>query len=344
MKSSILRHIVILTIILTFGTTTLYAQKDTIITKQGDVLIGSVTSVSNGIFYLSTVYSNDPIAVKWSGISQIKTQKEFKIFDKRGKLLIGSIHFDSTTDDNTWRVISNDTTIDIQKNDISQISKYEHDKLRDKLKLNVDIGYIRTKDNNSSQLSLGLGLGYEGKRWNLKMDYLSFASQVDTIITGRGNFGLALTYILPQNWFAIGRSSFFSSTQQQLDLRITHSLGLGKYLIHQNNNQLRVYLGGTYNKENFSSSLEEFTSVEAFGSIRYGYYPVKGMELNADFVLFPSLTESGRIRSYINTELKFMLIRHFKLSFVYTLNYDNKPPVSSSKSDYILNFKFGWEL
>jgi putative salt-induced outer membrane protein YdiY len=103
-------------------------------------------------------------------------------------------------------------------------------------------------------------------------------------------------------------------------------------------------MGGTFNKEKYSSSLEEFTSAEAFGSIRYEYYPVKGMEFLADFILFPSLTESGRIRSYINTELKFTLIRHFKLGLVYTLNYDNKPPVSSSKSDYILNFKFGWTL
>ena len=343
MKLSIRLLIVVLFTTLAFGNN-IYAQKDTIITKQGDILIGSITSVSHGIIYLSTVYSNDPISVKWTGISQIKSQREFKIFDKKGKLLIGSIRIDSTTDDNTWWVISKDTITAIQKKDISQISKYEHDKLRDKLKLNVDIGYIKTKANNSSQLSLGLGLGYEGKRWNLKFDYLSFASQTDTIITGRGNLGLTLTYILPQNWFAIGRSSFFSSTEQQLDSRITHSLGFGKYLIHQNNNQLRIYMGGTFNKEKYSSSLEEFTSAEAFGSIRYEYYPVKGMEFLADFILFPSLTESGRIRSYINTELKFTLIRHFKLGLVYTLNYDNKPPVSSSKSDYILNFKFGWTL
>lgn len=322
-----------------------YAQKkDTITTKQGDILIGNITSVNHGIVYLTTVYTNDPISVKWTGIAMIKSQKQFKIFDKKGRLIIGKIRIDSTTEDNTWSVITKDSTLRIMKKDISQISKYEDKKLRDKLALNVDIGYIRTKADNTSQLSLGLNFGYEAKRWNFKFDFLSFSSQVDTMINSRGNLGISATYTLPHNWFAIGRSSFFSSTEQQLDVRQTQSLGFGKYLVNQNNSQLRIYFGGTYNQEQYSTSLEKYKSAEAFGSIRYEYYPVKGIELLADFILFPSLTESGRIRSYLNTEIKFTIIRHFKLGLVYTLNYDNKPPVTSSKSDYILNFKFGWAL
>jgi putative salt-induced outer membrane protein YdiY len=191
---------------------------------------------------------------------------------------------------------------------------------------------------------MGTRVGYEAKKWVFLFDYSTFASIVDTIETSRGNLGLSAGYILPKNWFVNARTNFFSSSEQQLDYRFTNSIGLGKYIFRSTSHELRMLAGGSYNLEKFTISPEEFESAELFGSVHHLYTVIKGLNLLTDLVVSPSLTEDGRVRTYFSTEAKITVIRHFTFGISYTLNYDNRPPVESSRSDYIFNFKFGWSL
>lgn len=319
------------------------AQNDSIFIKQGEMLVGTIKSLSGTALYFSTPFTNDPISLKWSEITAIKTTKLFKVMDTKGNLAIGRIILDSSNSTQFF-IQTADTTLSFNKGDIGLITKYDPKNLKDKLDIHLDIGFVTAKANNARQLSLGTRVGYEAKKWVFLFDYSTFASIVDTIETARGSLGLSAGYILPKNWFINARTNFFSSTEQQLNYRFTNSIGVGKYIYRRATHELRTLAGGSYNQEKFTISPEEFTSAELFGSIHHLYTATKGLNLLTDLVVSPSLTDDGRVRTYFTTEAKVTVVRHFTFSISYTLNYDSKPPVESSKSDYIFNFKLGWSF
>lgn len=321
-----------------------FAQNDTVITKQGLLLIGTIKSLSGSALMLSTSYTNDAISLKWEEVNLIKTAGLFKVMDKKGHLVIGRISMDTLHRNQFYITTGDDSVLVFKKNDIGQLSKYNPRSVRDKLDIKLDIGFITAKSNNTRQASIGIKLGYEAKKWLFAFDFNSFGSVVDTIQNSRGNIGLSAAYFLPQNWFLAVHSNFFSSTEQQLDLRGTQSIGFGKYLIRQVKHELRTYAGLNYNEEKFTKSEEQFKSSELFFNIHYFLNPVKGLDLRSDLAFNPSLTDKGRVRTYFFSEAKVTVIRHFNFGVSYTLNYDNKPPVLSEKSDYILNFKLGWSF
>jgi putative salt-induced outer membrane protein YdiY len=307
------------------------------------VLTGTIKTLSGSVLMLSTSFTKDPISLKWSEISGIKTEKLFKVMDRRGKLTIGQIILDSSNA--TQFFIKSDNNILIfNKEEIGQITKYDPKNLKDKLDIHLDIGFVTAKANNARQLSFGTRVRYEAKKWVLLFDYSTFASIVDTIITSRGNLGISAAYILPKNWFVSAKANFFSSSEQQLDLRATNSFGVGKYIFRKASHELRIISGGSHNLEKFTLSPEEFRSAELFGSIHHEYVLTKGLNLLTDLIVSPSITEQNRIRTFFSSEAKITIIKHFRFGLGYTLNYDNKPPVLSSKSDYILNFKLGWSF
>lgn len=319
------------------------AQTDTIYTRQGDMLVGSIKLLSGTSLFFSTTYTNEAISLKWTEITALKTTKQFKVMDKKGVLYIGRLSMDTAHAEQVLLKTA-DTTLTIKKNDIGQLSRYDPKNIKDKLTLKFDMGFITAKANNVRQLSFGTKLGYEAKKWQFGFDYFTFGSLVDTIISSRGSLGLGASYVLPKNWFLSGRLHWFSSTEQQLDMRAIQSMGIGKYVIRQNNQELRLFTGGSFNREKFTESEEQFSSAELFLSAHHLFKPVKGFDLLTDFVLSPSLSDEGRIRTYFNTEAKITVIRHFTFGLSYTLNHDSKPPVASSKTDFIFNFKLGWTL
>ncbi len=319
------------------------AQNDSVFIKQGGMLVGTIKSLTGASLLFTTPYTNDPISIKWSEITAIKTGKLFKVMDTKGNIAIGTIILDSTNAGQFF-IKTADTTLIFGKGNIGLITKYDPKNIRDKLDIQLDIGFVTAKANNARQLSLGTRVGYEARKWVFLFDYSTFASIVDNIETARGNLGLSAAYVLPRNWYITARSNFFSSTEQQLDYRSTNSFGVGKYIFRQANHELRSLAGGSYNLEKFTLSPEEFTSAELFGSIHYFYNATKGLKLLSDLVVSPSLTETGRVRTYFSAEAKVTVVRHFTFGISYTLNYDSHPPVESSKTDYIFNFKLGWSF
>ena len=68
------------------------------------------------------------------------------------------------------------------------------------------------------------------------------------------------------------------------------------------------------------------------------------LSLLTSLYVFPSLTESGRIRSDFKFDLKYDLPLDIYIGVGYTLNYDNQPVEGASESDYVFQTTVGWEL
>jgi hypothetical protein len=56
------------------------------------------------------------------------------------------------------------------------------------------------------------------------------------------------------------------------------------------------------------------------------------------------MTESGRWRIDYSFDTKYDLPLDFYIKVGFTLNYDNQPVAGASKTDYVFQTTFGWEL
>jgi hypothetical protein len=59
--------------------------------------------------------------------------------------------------------------------------------------------------------------------------------------------------------------------------------------------------------------------------------------------VYPSLTESGRVRADFVFDAKYDLPRDFYIQLGLTVNYDNKPVEGAEDRDYVFQTTFGWK-
>jgi hypothetical protein len=73
-------------------------------------------------------------------------------------------------------------------------------------------------------------------------------------------------------------------------------------------------------------------------------FDVGDLDLLSSFYIFPSLTETGRLRYDFRIDSKYDLPYDFYIKLGLTLNYDNRPAVEGNETDYVFGFTVGWEL
>jgi hypothetical protein len=115
------------------------------------------------------------------------------------------------------------------------------------------------------------------------------------------------------------------------------SLGIGKILFGESDHQLQGRLGLSLAMENWN--LNQLTDVanqasdnEKFNrelnlqlGLRYSYALFGKGVFDQYFILYPSITEFGSIRSRSESAVRFLVTDHLHLRFDFSVEYDNEP-------------------
>ena len=109
-------HLFILSLLLT-SLHSLHAQSDSLILKNGDVIIGEIKDMDRGVLTIETDYSDSDFKIEWNGISEIHTVSSFLITLSDGQRFNGPIR--SIRDSTMVELIDPDEGI--QTTDISEI-------------------------------------------------------------------------------------------------------------------------------------------------------------------------------------------------------------------------------
>ncbi|WP_111668736.1 DUF481 domain-containing protein [Algoriphagus litoralis] len=320
-----------------------FAQGDTLITKYGDVLIGKIDRLDLESLKLKVRYRKDAIEIKIAELVQIKSSKQFLVNDVKNRDWKGSLVFDSLHR-GQYGIQTSDTILFFKTKEVFGVSEIKKNKLTDHLNLGLDFGINRIKADNSISANLGVNAIYKTRRWVFQGDYSAFSSAVDSVSNYWRNGILAGTYVFPKEWFVTSKLNLYTSTEQSLDLRRNVFLGVGKIFIHRSDESLSLSGGVVTNREIYTTSSSVFSSSESFVSAHYNGKFSDRWESILDANLFPSLSETGRIRSNLGLDIKYKFLNHFYLGLRYTLNTDNQPQVEAAKTDYVFSVKFGWSL
>ena len=219
-------------VVLLILTNTCFGQKDSLILKTGDNIVGEIKSLDKGVLTVETDYSKNDFTIEWSGIKEIYSKSVFLITLKDGQRINGSIQ--SQGDKKITITDATGVKTEAMMDDVVFLKELKSD-FWSRLKASVDVGLSLSKANNLRQFYVNSNIGYMADKWQLDLYFNTTRSSQDSVAdTKRLDAGITYRYFLQRDWFVLMAPNFLSNTEQALRLRTTGKLGVGKFLVHTN--------------------------------------------------------------------------------------------------------------
>ena len=319
------------------------AQTDSLVLKNGNVIVGEIKSLDKGVLTIETPYSKSDFTIEWSGIKEIYSKSKFLVSLTDGKRLNGSLQ---TAPDGNKVIVE---TIEGEKiettlGDVVYLKGVKSD-FWSRASASIDLGLSLTKANNLRQFTVRSNLGYLADRWQLNLSYDDIRASQDSVAdTKRTETGVSFRYFLANDWFLAASLNFLSNTEQAIDLRTTGKLGAGKYFVRTNRAYFGSQAGLAFNNESFTNGTDSRSSLEGYVGLEVNLFDLEDVSLLSNLFVYPSFTESGRWRSDFTFDTKYDLPLDFYIKAGVTFNYDNHPAVAGNTTDYVFMFSVGWEL
>ena len=318
------------------------AQKDSIILKNKDVIVGEVKSLDRGVLTIETSYSDADFKVEWDGVKELYTTSTFLLIHQSGRRVHSTVR--SVPGSDSVKLSEAGQEIFYPLKDVVYLKGIKS-KFWSRMDAAIDVGLNFAKANNLSQYNMNARVAYTANKWQLALGYTDNRSKQDSVnATKRTETNIDFKYFLPRNWYLNTSLNFLSNTEQALQLRTTLKLGAGKYLVQTNQKYWGLGAGFSLNNEEFTNAKAAQTSSEVYIGSELNLFNMKDMSLFNSIFVYKSLTDGDRWRSDIKFDLKYDLPMDFYIKPGFTLNYDNKPAIIGNEVDYVVTFSFGWEL
>ena len=326
---------------LVFNQSILFAQKDSLIFKNGDVVTGEIEKLNNGILEFSTDYSDDDFKIEWQEIKEIYASRYFLITHKNGKQYTGNL---KSVDGTSLIILStNMDSVKCDINDIVFLNPYE-DKFGKRISASIDLGLDVARAKNLKNLTARSNIGYMTDKWSTDLSVNALWSRQDsTSELQRNDAELNFRYVLPRKWFLITTINGLKNSEQNIERRINAQLGAGLYFVRTNDLYFGAKMGINRNMEKYSNETPDKSSWESFFGAELNLFDTGDLSLLVQATIYSGITEIGRWRSDSKFDLKYDLPLDFYIKAGVSLNYDNQPAIDSYKTDYIFITGFGWE-
>jgi hypothetical protein len=318
------------------------AQKDSLVLKNRNVIVGEVKSLDKGVLIIETSYSDKDFQVEWSGIKEIYTVNSFLQIHQSGRRANSPLQSVPGTD--SVKLLDDGAAFYVRMQEIVYLKELKS-KFWSRMDASIDVGINFTRANNLRQYNMNTRVGYTANKWQLTATYADNRSRQDSIsATKRTEANFDYKYFLQHNWFLATSINFLHNTEQALKLRTTGKLGAGKFLVRTNRQYWGVGTGVSINNESFSNEKEAQNSPEWYVTSELNLFDLKNLNLLGNIFIYKSLTDAKRWRSDIKLDIKYDLPFDFYIKPGFTLNYDNRPAIEGNEIDYVFTFSIGWEL
>lgn len=318
--------------------------QDILIAKDGTKLTGEIKEMDRGTITMETSFSDSDFKIEWLNVSQIISPRSFRFTLASGERYYGTISIDTVS--GKLNIFDKQKgSVVVEPNQLVYIKQVDGGSVLDVINLAMDFGYSIAKANNLKTLNGSVKGDYIVSGWGVKANYSVVKSnQDDAEPTNRMDGALSFEVFFPRDFYAKATANYYSNNSQMIDLRSTYDAGLGKYFVHTNRIYLNTDIGIAYTMENYSDTLDDRKNIEAKIGLEYNMFDMGDLNLFTKLYVFPSITETGRMRSVFNFTAKYDLPRDFYIKTSLDYQYDTKPIEGVDPQDYVFTFGFGWEL
>jgi len=310
------------------------AQKtDKVRLKNGDLITGEILSMKLAML---TYKMDGPgtISIKWEEVVSIKSDKVFEFTMRWGNIKVCTL--DSLLSYYHTRSLD----------DIVEMIPIK-DRFLKRLNGDVSVGFNYSKANQILQSNFNGAVAYKIPNWEFDVKLNSVINNYgrDTSLSKKQDIsGNVMRNI--GNKFYLGSSlSWQQNTELGLANRYSLSGSIGLEALTNNHNRLLFAGGLAFSQEQSLESTLFSSNLDAIFEAKFKrfYYSTPKFSTNADLVIFPGLSDWGRVRAEFDLDVSVEVFRDFTTGLTFYYNYDNHPPQGSvSNNDYGLVFTLGY--
>lgn len=210
----------------------------------------------------------------------------------------------------------------------------------------VEFGFNFARANNATNLNFATQLDYRAPHWLLSFSLDSrFQDQDDAESFKRNQARLGANYLFPKAWYAGAFTQLEQNQQLDLDLRLLIGAVGGRDILQSNRVEWNWLAGVLGNREEYAG-LDASTSAEALVGTRFSWFTFGDWEndLTSSLLVYPSLSESGRVRIDFDLSYRQDLFGDLYLRFSFYDQYDSDPPPGAAGNDYGTSVALGWDI
>ncbi|MFK5857626.1 MAG: DUF481 domain-containing protein [Bacteroidota bacterium] len=336
--------ILIFTIFSLFGLMSTAQKTDTIVHVNGNVLLGEIKKLDNGIITFK-MDGMGTIKFELDKVNTFSSNKNFQITVKSGMQYYGS--FDTSLVNRKVRInfLNGNELIPIE-NIVEMYPIKKNFWLRTSGVFSLGFNY--SKGSGIASLTSSGNLNYRNRKSYTILNFNENTTiQQDTITSNKSDITLDFKRVLVNKWYIGFNTEASSNSELGLDLRLLAGLSINNYLVQNYHNRLFLAAGFSGNRE-WANGIEDPTnSIEGLLGVNYHYFKYTSPEINISSFInaYPSFTTTGRWRVNYSLDAKVEVINDFHIGINFYYNADNKPlSADASTNDYGVTTTFSYSF
>ena len=210
----------------------------------------------------------------------------------------------------------------------------------------LEFGFSFAKANSATNYTLATQIDYRATDWLISFALDSRLQTQDNAETAKRNTtSLDIRRLLPKTWFVGVFAQAEQNQQLDLDLRLVTGAAGGRDILQSNRVEWRAFAGLLGNREEYVGA-EPSKSGEGLVGTSFRWFTFGNFEnsLTSNLSVYPSITESGRVRVSFDTNYRQDLFGDLYLSFSFYDEFDSKPPTGGEKNDFGTTLALGWDI
>ena len=322
-------------------------KDDVVIMTNGDKFTGEIKALQYGELVFKSDYMKDSVYLDWKRVRSLESKDTFIVSLTNGKRVTGLIGKDgtSTVDSKDFKIVAGGSAVEVTTAEVIAIGQREAS-FWNQLTGSIDYGFGFASGNKQTNSSLGADVAFRTTRNSVQLATTSqFGSQTNAKNTNRFTFDSLYARLVTEKWLAAGLFSLLRSNQQDLTLRSTYGGAFGRKLVQTDRTSLTVLGGAAFSHESYipqPGTEPIHNNAESLLGVTFSTFRFKTLNLRSQTLLFPSLSDPGRLRVSSQSGLRIELIRNFNWNFDLYENYDSRPPTSAPKNDLGITTSVGW--
>jgi putative salt-induced outer membrane protein YdiY len=329
----------------------IFAQEsqDAIVMKNGDRFTCEIKGLSAGVLSVKLSYVDGTIAVQWSQVALLESNRLFLVQTESGAVYTGKVSTTGASDDPPIKIEIAEVTekeVEVAQRKIIKLSQTSEG-FWHRFDGTVNTGSLYSKGNESFQYNVSSQVAYNRERWSSQVNFnSSFASNSGANLTTRNQTDInTLRLLRRNNWFYAGSASFLQSSVQEIDLQTTLGGGIGRYL--KNTNRASIYVIGGLGWQNVGygkNAVGQGTQNTAVGFVATDikFFKFKKTNLDVTASLIPAISEPGRVHFNTNVVYYVKIVGDLSWNFSFYGSWDSHPPATLPKSDYGTSSGLTW--
>jgi putative salt-induced outer membrane protein YdiY len=350
LQKTVIRFSLIVLVTLCWGHPLLAKRNDDLVVmKNGDRFTGEIKKLEDGILYFKASYMLESVELDWAQVGKLESQDQFFITLKNGKRYTGLIVKPGGTKaaDNTVRIGAEGKSLEIEPLDVVGIQQSEKS-FWSQLNGSIDYGLSYTSGNSALSSSLGAAVEYQRTKDLVRLTTNSqFSTQSKGPSTNRYTFDGQYFRQISERWFYGGLLDLLKSDQQDLDLRTTVGAVIGRSVVRTDKTSFRLFVGTVFSRENYFPLAQTATTQgngEALIGAQFYTFRFKVLDFRSSALVYPSLSDPGRVRLSSDSNVHIELIKDFYWDFHLYENFDSRPPVNAPRNDLGVTTGIGWKF